>query len=128
RLELARLAGSTPLDTIGVSAAGARFPEALGRLIDRLGSALVDPDTFAAAAAGDAAGSDLARLYAAWWAQLDELQAWDAPRRRVEACRLLEREVTAWDGAILHVQGFEDLTHAQETLVRLVADRAGAVV
>ena len=128
RLELARLAAGTQLDTIAVSAAGARFPDALGRLFDRLGSALVDPAAFASAAAGDAAGTDLGRLYAAWWARLDELAAWDAPRRRIEACRLLAREVTAWDGAVLHVQGFEDLTHAQETLVRLVADRAGAVV
>jgi len=128
RLELARLASATELDTIGVSAAGARFPEALGRLFDRLGSALVDPSAFAAAAAGDAAGTDLGRLYSAWWARLDELAAWDAPRRRIEACRLLAHEVAAWDGTVLHVQGFEDLTHAQETLVRLVADRAGAVV
>ena len=128
RLELARLIAGVELGTIGVSAAGARFPDALGRLFDRLGSALVDPAAFAAAAAGDDAGEDLARLYAAWWARLDELGAWDAPRRRVEACGLLAREVTAWDGTPLHVQGFEDLSHAQETVVRLIAERAGAVV
>ncbi len=128
RLELSRLAASVPLPTIGASAAGARFAEALGGLFDRLGSALVGPDRFAAAARGDEASVDLAGLYSAWWERLDALAALDAPRRRAEACDLLAREVAAWDGTRLYVQGFEDLSRAQETLVRLVADRAGATM
>jgi hypothetical protein len=128
RLELSRLVASASLDTIGASAEGARFADALGRLLDRLGSGLVEPARFGAAAAGDAAAGDLARLAIAWDARLDELGVWDPPRQRLEACTALERSLAAWDGTRLFVQGFEDLTHAQETLVRRIAERAGAVM
>jgi hypothetical protein len=97
--------------------------EALPGLLDRLGSALVDPPALAAAAPGP-----LADAYADWWALLDAAHADDAARVRVEACRLLESSLEAWDGAQLFAEGFEDLSAAQEAAVRLVAARAGAVM
>jgi hypothetical protein len=128
RLELARTLRAAELPTIAGSAAGARFADAFLRLADRLGSALVDPARFEAAAADDAAARDIAVLYRDWWLRLDELAAHDAPRRRIAACEALSMEVAAWDGTQLFVQGFEDLTVAQETAIRLIGDRAGAVL
>ena len=96
-----------------------RFPA----LIDRLGSARVDPPGLAASDPGP-----LADAYAAWWRELDRVGAVDLARLRLEACRLLEGSLEAWDGALLFVEGFEDLSVAQEALVRLVGARSGATM
>jgi hypothetical protein len=128
RIELARLVAETPLPVIAASSRGARFADTLARLFDHLGSALVDPHTFAAACVDNPAERDLATLYEAWWARLDARNDSDAARQRITACQLLERSLGAWDDTTLFVQGFEDLTLAQETLVRRVADRAHAVI
>ena len=97
--------------------------DALPALIDRLGSARVDPAALAASDPGP-----LADAYAAWWRELDRVGAVDLARLRLEACRLLEGSLEAWDGALLFVEGFEDLSVAQEALVRLVGARSGATM
>ena len=97
--------------------------DALPALIDRLGSARVDPPGLAASDPGP-----LADAYAAWWRELDRVGAVDLARLRLEACRLLEGSLEAWDGALLFVEGFEDLSVAQEALVRLVGARSGATM
>ncbi len=97
--------------------------DALPGLIDRLGSARVDPAALAASDPGP-----LADAYAAWWRELDRAGAVDLARLRLEACRLLEGSLEAWDGALLFVEGFEDLSVAQEALVRLVGARSGATM
>lgn len=97
--------------------------EALATRFNRLGSALLGPDEVRAA--GDAA---LADRYAAWWEALDGQPALDRGRMRLLAVRALSGDVAAWPaGRRLHAQGFEDLSPAQEALLDLVAQRAGAV-
>jgi hypothetical protein len=128
RLELARLVRGAEHGRIGRSAAGTRFADAFGRLADRLGSALVAPDRFAESAAGDAAAAELASLYLKWWSRLDELGMHDPGRRRIAACDAIAGEVAAWDGTGLFVQGFEDLSAAQERAILLVGERANATV
>ncbi len=128
RVELARVVSTTPLPTVRRSANGPRFADAFARLVDRLASGLVAPDAFRIAAGDDDAAGDLALLYSAWWERLDALGRWDVARQRIAACSALERSLSAWHGEVLHVEGFEDLSHAQERIVRLASERAGAVV
>ena len=127
RLLLARLVARAPLDVLAASARGPRFAESLGRLFDRLGSALVDPQRLAASAS-DPAAAELAALYAAWWDELDRQRGSDAARQRIVACELLATSLEAWDQSALFAQGFDDLAPAQEALLTRVADRAAAVL
>lgn len=133
RVLLGRLVADGPLGPLRASARGVRFVDALGRLFDRLGGALVDPARLrgAGATAGDdeaEADGGLADLYEAWWALLDEVGAWDAARMRLQACRTLRSSLAAWERTRLFVQGFEDFTRAQEALVLGVAQRAGVTL
>jgi RecB family exonuclease len=97
--------------------------EALATRLGRLGSALIGPDE--ARALGD---GRLADAYAAWWAALDAQPALDRGRMRLEAVRALRGDVAAWPaGRRLFAEGFEDLSPAQEALLDVIAQRAGAV-
>src|SRR5437588_12302461 len=48
RVHLARLLAEVPLESLSRSARGPRFADAVGRLLDRLGSGLVAPEALAA--------------------------------------------------------------------------------
>ena len=97
--------------------------EALATRLNRLGSALIGP-----AEARSLGDERLAGAYAAWWEALDAQPALDRGRMRLEAVRALQRDVAAWPaGMRLFAEGFEDLSAAQEALLDLVAQRAGAV-
>lgn len=99
-------------------------PDSLGTRLQRLGSALLDPD--AVRAAGDV---ELAGLYARWWAALDEAGAVDRGRMRIEVVRALRDDVAAWPaGEALFAQGFDDLSPAQEALLGLIAQRSRTVL
>ena len=99
-------------------------PASIGARFHRLGAALLHPEDVRAA--GDDA---LADAYAAWWAALDGAEAVDRGRMRLEVVRMLGADVAAWpEGEVLFAQGFDDLSRAQEQALRLIAERAGAVV
>ena len=99
-------------------------PESVGTRFQRLGSALLDPA--AVRAAGDAA---LADLYERWWAALDAEQLVDRGRMRIDVVAALRSDVAAWPaGEALFGQGFDDLSLAQEEVLRLIAQRARVVL
>ncbi|MGI9117713.1 MAG: hypothetical protein ACR2JV_08800, partial [Gaiellales bacterium] len=99
-------------------------PESLGTRLQRLGSELLDPA--AVRAAGDPA---LADLYERWWAALDAEQLVDRGRMRIDVIAALRSDVAAWPaGEALFAQGFDDLSRAQEELLRLIAQRADVVL
>lgn len=99
-------------------------PASLATRLQRLGSALLDPD--AVRAAGDV---ELADRYAAWWRALDAAHAVDRGRMRIEVVRALEADVAAWPaGEALFVQGFDDLSPAQEAVIDRIAQRARVVL
>jgi hypothetical protein len=77
-------------------------------------------------AAGDPV---LAEQYARWWTALDEEQVIDRGRMRIAVIEALRTDVAAWpSGEALFAQGFDDLSPAQEELLRLVAQRAEVVL
>ncbi|MFM7694240.1 MAG: hypothetical protein ACKO7U_08075, partial [Actinomycetota bacterium] len=97
--------------------------EALATRLGRLGSSLIGPEE-----ARELGDERLAEAYAAWWAVLDAQPALDRGRMRLEAVRALRGDVAAWPaGRRLFAEGFEDLSAAQEALLDVVAQRAGAV-
>jgi hypothetical protein len=99
-------------------------PESIGMRLQRLGSALLDPA--GVRAAGDPV---LAEQYARWWTALDEEQVIDRGRMRIAVIEALRTDVAAWpSGEALFAQGFDDLSPAQEELLRLVAQRAEVVL
>ena len=99
-------------------------PESIGTRFQRLGSALLDPA--AVRAAGDAV---LAEQYERWWRALDEEQVIDRGRMRIAVIEALRTDVAAWPaGEALFAQGFDDLSPAQEELLRLIAQRAEVVL
>ncbi len=99
-------------------------PESIGMRLQRLGSALLDPA--GVRAAGDPV---LAEQYARWWAALDEEQVIDRGRMRIAVIEALRTDVAAWpSGEALFAQGFDDLSPAQEELLRLIAQRAEVVL
>ncbi len=98
--------------------------ESIGTRLQRLGSALLDPA--AVRAAGDAV---LAEQYERWWRALDEEQVIDRGRMRIAVIEALRTDVAAWPaGEALFAQGFDDLSPAQEELLRLIAQRADVVL
>jgi len=97
--------------------------EALATRLGRLGSSLIGPEE-----ARELGDERLAEAYAAWWAALDAQPALDRGRMRLEAVWALRGDVAAWPaGRRLLAEGFEDLSAAQEALLDVVAQRAGAV-
>jgi hypothetical protein len=99
-------------------------PESIGTRFQRLGSALLDPA--AVRTAGDAV---LADQYEQWWRALDEEQVIDRGRMRIAVIEALRTDVAAWPaGEALFAQGFDDLSPAQEELLRLIAQRAEVVL
>ena len=99
-------------------------PESIGTRLQRLGSSLLDPA--AVRAAGDAV---LADQYERWWRALDEEQVIDRGRMRIAVIEALRTDVAAWPaGEALFAQGFDDLSPAQEELLRLIAQRAEVVL
>jgi ATP-dependent helicase/DNAse subunit B len=119
RLVLERALARVSLDGLGASARFAGFADSLLAVIGELESALLGP--------GELEG-DLARLYAAYDAELERLGLWDRDLQRAHAVRRVENELEAWDGRPVLAYGFEDLTAAQWALLRTLAGRADVTV
>ena len=102
------------LNGFGRSARAPGFAESLLQALAELGAGLVDPDELP---------GDLARLYAAYLAELDELGLWDRDLLRRAAAERLTSELEAWGGEPVFAYGFEDLTGAEWALLQALAGR-----
>jgi ATP-dependent helicase/nuclease subunit B len=107
------------LNGLGLSARFAGFADALTGALAELESGLVDP--------GDLDG-DLARLYAAYRAELDRLGLWDRDLQRRHAAERVAGELEAWAGEPVFAYGFEDLTGAEWGLLEALAGRTEVTV
>jgi ATP-dependent helicase/DNAse subunit B len=120
RLLLVRAAiGSCSLNGLGRSARFGGFADALLQAIAELESGLLEPE---------ALDGDLARLYAAYRAQLDAVGLWDRDLLRAGAVRRLETDLAAWNRQPVYAYGFEDLTAAEWRLVETLAGRTDVTV
>src|SRR5919199_2060217 len=118
-LAVQRAIAATSLDGLGRSARFGGFADSLLGTLGELESAMVEPEDL---------GGDLARLYAAYRAELDELGLWDRDVQRRRAAERLGDDLPAWAGAPGFAYGFEDLTGAQWTLLEALAGRAEVCV
>jgi PD-(D/E)XK nuclease superfamily protein len=118
-LVVRRALGRVSLNGLGASARFAGFADSLLSAIGELESGLLDPS--------DLEG-DLARLYAAYGAELEQLGLTDRDLRREYAVRRVEHELDAWDGRPVLAYGFEDLTGAQWALLQALAGRTEVTV
>src|ERR671932_1387516 len=110
-----RALASVSLNGLGASARFGGFLDALLAAVAELESGLLDP--------GDLDG-DVALLYAAYRAQLDELGLWDRDLLRRAAAERLVSDFDAWKGEPVFAYGFEDLTGAEWALLEGLAGRA----
>src|SRR5919108_15735 len=118
-LAVRRTIAATALDGLGRSARFGGFADTLLGTLGELESGLVEPDELE---------GDLARLYAAYRAELDRLELWDRDVQRRRAAERLGRELDAWHGEPVFAYGFEDLTGAQWALLEALAGRAEVCV
>jgi ATP-dependent helicase/DNAse subunit B len=118
-LAVRRTIAATALDGLGRSARFGGFADTLLGTLGELESGLVEPDELE---------GDLARLYAAYRAELDRLELWDRDVQRRRAAERLGRELDAWRGEPVFAYGFEDLTGAQWALLEALAGRAEVCV
>jgi hypothetical protein len=71
---------------------------------------------------------DLARLYAAYRAELDRLELWDRDLQRRYAAERVAAELESWVGRPVFAYGFEDLTGAEWALLQALAGRVEVTV
>ncbi|MCP9487896.1 MAG: PD-(D/E)XK nuclease family protein [Gaiellaceae bacterium MAG52_C11] len=114
-----RALARTTLNGLGRSAQFGGFADALLAVLRELESGLLDPAQL---------DGDLAVLYAAYRAELDELGLWDRDVLRRRAVERLGSELEAWDGRPVFAYGFEDLTGVEWALLENLAGRAEVTV
>ncbi|HEY6730748.1 MAG TPA: PD-(D/E)XK nuclease family protein [Solirubrobacterales bacterium] len=113
------------------SAGRPRFAAALGRLLDELQAAGVEPEEVEASAAtleGSAYLSDLATLYGGYEEVRGRIGRADAHGTAREAIELLRGDSSLWDDRPVLLYGFDDLTENQFQLVATLAERTGVTV
>ena len=109
-----RALAATSLNGLAASARFGGFADSLLATLAELESGLVDPDEL---------DDDLARLYAAYRAELDRVGLWDRDLLRRYAAERVASELEAWDGRPVFAYGFEDLTGAEWGLLEGLAGR-----
>jgi ATP-dependent helicase/DNAse subunit B len=114
-----RIVGHAALNGLGRSARFAGFADSLASTFAELESGLLEPETLE---------GDLARLFAAYRAELDRLGRWDRDALRRHAVRRLQSDFDAWHGEPVFAYGFEDLTGAEWELLRGLAGRTEVTV
>ncbi len=114
-----RAIARTSLNGLGRSARFGGFADALLGVLAELESGLLDPEELA---------GDLARLHAAYRAELDSCGLWDRDGLRRRAVERLRTELEAWDGRPVFAYGFEDLTGAEWGLLETLAGRTEVTV
>jgi hypothetical protein len=95
------------------------FVDALAAAIAELEAGLAEPEH---------ADGELARLYAAYGAELDQLGLWDRELERRYAAERVASELEAWDARPVFAHGFEDLTGAQWALLEALAGRTDVTI
>jgi RecB family exonuclease len=118
-LVLRSVLASTSLNGLGASARYRGFAAGLLGAIAELGASLLQPDEVE---------GDLARLFAAYTAELERLGLWDRDLERGFAVERIEGELEGWDGRPVLAYGFEDLTAAQWRLLQALAGRSDVTV
>jgi len=118
-LVVRRIVGGASLNGLGRSARFAGFADSLAATFAELESGLLDPA---------ALDGDLARLFAAYRAELDRLGRWDRDALRRHAVDRLQSRFDAWAGEPVFAYGFEDLTRAEWELLRALAGRTEVTV
>jgi ATP-dependent helicase/DNAse subunit B len=119
RLAVRTAVSTASLNGLTASARFAGFADALSATLAELESGLVEPTELE---------GDLARLHAAYRAELDRLEVWDRELRRRYAVQRVEGELDAWDGRPVFAYGFEDLTGAEWALLQALAGRTDVTV
>ncbi len=114
-LVLRRALTGASLNGLRASSRFSGFGDTLLGTVSELESGLVGPGEV---------GGDLGALYAAYLAELEQLQLWDRDREREYAVARIEGELSAWAGRPVLAYGFEDLTGAQWALLQALAGRA----
>jgi len=114
-----RIVGGAALNGLGRSARFAGFADSLATTFAELESGLLEPE---------ALEGDLARLFAAYRAELDRLGRWDRGSLRRHAVDRLRSDFEAWRGEPVFAYGFEDLTGAEWELMRALAGRTEVTV
>ncbi len=94
---------------------GSGVADAVGRALEELDSALLDPDDL---------DEPLASLVRAYRAELDRLGVWDRGMLRRRAVGRLTEELEAWGTSPVFAYGFEDLTGAEWRLLEALSARA----
>ena len=110
---------ATSLNGLGASARFSGFADALGTALAELESGLVEPS--------DLQG-DLALLYGAYRAELENLGLWDRDLLRRHAADRIAGALEAWSERPVFAYGFEDLTGAQWALLEALAARTDVTV
>lgn len=113
------------LGPLRVSAGRPRFAAALGRLLDELQAAGVEPEEVEASAAtleGSAYLSDLAALYAGYEEVRRRTGRSDAHGIAREAVAQLRRDASFWGERPVFLYGFDDFTEDQLDLVAALAE------
>ena len=95
------------------------FVDSLSAAISELEAGLAEPEH---------ADGELARLYAAYGAELEQLGFWDRELERRYAAERVASELEAWDRRPVFAHGFEDLTGAQWALLEALAGRTDVTV
>jgi RecB family exonuclease len=114
-----RLVGDARLNGLGRSARFAGFADSLAGTFAELESGLLEPETL---------DGDLARLFAAYRAELRRLGRWDRDSLRRHAVHRLQSDFDAWHGEPVFAYGFEDLTGAEWELLRALSGRTDVAV
>jgi hypothetical protein len=95
------------------------FADSLSAAIAELEAGLAEPEH---------ADGELARLYAAYGAELEQLGLWDRELERRYAAERIASELEAWDGRPVFAHGFEDLSGAQWALLEALAGRVAVTI
>jgi len=114
-----RIVGHAALNGLGRSARFAGFADSLATTFAELESGLLEPD---------ALEGDLARLFAAYRAELTRLDRWDRDALRRHAVARLQSDFEAWHSEPVFAYGFEDLTGTEWELLRALAGRTEVTV
>jgi hypothetical protein len=114
-----RVLSRAELDGLAASARFAGFADSLQQAIAELESSLLEPTVLE---------GDLARLHAAYRAELDSLDRWDRDTLRRRATERLRSDLAAWGGEPVFAYGFEDLTGAEWGLLEALAARTEVTV
>jgi len=119
-----RALADTSLNGLSASARFGGFADALLQTVGEIESGMLDtPDLQEGGSDGD-----LARLHAAYRAELDRLGLWDRDLLRCRAAERLQSDLDAWDGEPVFAYGFEDLTGVEWALLEALAARTDVQV